>query len=289
MFASAKLGKAYLKVSAVISATLLLIICTLLLLSSWDALLSEKVKILSHIWNPATQEFGLLSMIYGSIAVCSIAMLIALPLGVSTAIYTSEFLSSRLRLPVKSFLELLAGIPSIIYGLIGIVILSPWLEFLFDINSGRTILAGGLLLAIMILPTIITLSDDALRNIPDKYRESSLSLGLYPFESIKNVLLPIAKTDLVGVTLLAIGRVLGETMAVMLVIGSIDRIPSPIYNFLDPGQTITSKLGREIPEAAFGSLHFSAMVFMGLCLLVFVLSLSSLALLKYKPEQRLYE
>jgi ABC-type phosphate transport system permease subunit len=174
--------------------------------------------------------------------------------------------------------------------LIGIVFLSIWVERAFDLQSGRTIFTGGLLLAVMVLPTIVTLSDDALHNVPQKYREAAKSLGFYRYEVIKNAVLPIAKTDIIGAALLALGRVLGETMAVMLVIGGIDRIPGSFFNVLVPGQTMTSKLGREIAETAFGSLHFSAMIFIGLILLVFVLLITMIALtFFYNPEHRLYE
>lgn len=164
------------------------------------------------------------------------------------------------------------------------------MEKLFDLQSGRTILTAGLLLAIMVLPTIIALSDEALHNVPQKYREAAGSLGLTRYEIVKSAVLPAARSDILGAVLLALGRALGETMAVMLVIGSIDKIPRSLFNFLAPGQTITSKLGREIAETAFGSLHFSAMICMGLILLVIGLLLTTIALMYvYNPERRLHE
>ncbi|RMF65716.1 MAG: phosphate ABC transporter permease subunit PstC, partial [Calditrichaeota bacterium] len=228
--------------------------------------------------------------LYGSLMVTFIALAIALPLGLLTAVFTSELLPGRFRIYVKSLLELLSGIPSIIYGLIGVAFFSVWVEKLFDLQSGRTILTGGLLLAVMVLPTITTLADDALHNVPRKYREAARGLGLYKYEVVKSAVLPNAKGEIVGAVLLALGRVLGETMAVMLVIGSIDKIPTSGFNVLVPGQTITSKLGREMAETAFGSLHFSALICMGLVLLLFVLLTTILALaFFYNPEQRLYE
>ena len=173
--------------------------------------------------------------------------------------------------------------------IIGIAFFSIWIQDIFNLQSGRTILTAGILLSIMILPTIITLTDDAFHHIPDKYRESAKGLGLYKFEIIKEILIPIAKPDLKAAILLAFGRALGETMAVMLVIGSIDKIPEPIYNWLSPGQTITSKLGREIAETSFGSVHFSAMIFMGLLLFILVLILTILSQNSLKSNGRLYE
>jgi phosphate ABC transporter permease protein PstC len=290
MSLSNKIGKSFVAGSAFLSAGIILVILLFLLANSWDAIRHSGVQLFALEWNPAREKFGILPMLYGSAAVLVVSLSIALPLGVTTAIFVSEILPRQARLYAKSLLELLAGIPSIIYGLIGVVFFSSWIEQLFDLQSGRTILTGGLLLAVMVLPTIITLSDDALQHVPQKYREAASSLGLYKFEVIRRAVLPMAKSDLIGAALLGMGRVLGETMAVMLVIGSIDKLPNPLTNLLVPGQTMTSKLGREIAETAFGSLHFSAMIFIGFLLLLFVVSVTVVALtFFYNPENRVYE
>jgi len=267
---------------------MLLIVATLLI-DSWPAISQTGWRLFTLEWNPPASEFGILPMLYGSAAVTTIALIIAVPLGVITAVFTSEMLPPRYRFYVKSLLEILAGIPSIIYGLIGIAFFSIWVRDLFDLQSDRTILTAGILLAIMVLPTVITLSDDALQNVPQKYREAAKGLGLYKYEIIRGAVLPIAKADIIGAVLLALGRALGETMAVMLVIGSIDKIPHPVFDFLVAGQTITSKLGREIPEGAFGSPHFSAMIFMGLLLLIANLLLTLIAQHYFSPGKRLDE
>jgi phosphate ABC transporter permease protein PstC len=282
-------GKTLVFTSTLISTGIILLILTVLLINSWDAVSQLGWGLFSLRWDPAAGQFGILSMLYGSLMVTAIALMIAVPLGLACAVYLSEILDDKHRFYVKSLLELLAGIPSIIYGLIGVAYFSVWIGNLFALQSGRTILTAGLLLAIMVLPTIITLSDDALHNVPQKYREAAKGLGLYRYEVIKGAVLPLAKSDITGAVLLALGRTLGETMAVMLVIGSIDKIPQPIFNILVPGQTITSKLGREIEEAAFGSLHFSTLIFMGLLLLVIVLVLTALAQHFFNSEQSLYE
>lgn len=275
--------------STFVSTVIILLIVTILFINSWQAITQTGWRLLTSAWNPSKAQFGILSMLYGSAMVTLLALGFALPLGVLTAVFVSEILPDRHRFAVKSLLELLAGIPSIIYGLIGVAFLSAWIGDLFDLRSGRTVLAAGILLAIMVLPTIITLSDDALHNVPQQYREAAHGLGLYKYEVIKSAVLPIAKADIMGAALLALGRALGETMAVMLVIGSIDKIPQPVFNVLVPGQTITSKLGREISESAFGSQHFSAMILMGLILLVIVLGLTTVAQHYFRPEQRLHE
>ena len=240
-------------------------------------------------WNPSNFKFGILSLLYGTAAVTFIALIIAVPLGVLSAVFTSEILNPKLRIYMKSILELLAGIPSIIFGLIGIAFLSTLVGNIFNLLSGRTILTAGILLSIMILPTIITLSDDALHNVPNHYRESAGSLGLYKYEMIIYLLFPIAKQDIIGSILLALGRAAGETMAVMLVIGGIDKIPKPFYNILMPAQTVTSKLGRELSESAFGSAHFSALVFAGFVLLLIVLIITIISQKLFNNEFRLYE
>ncbi len=286
---SGRIGRMYVMASAMVSTAMILLIVGILCLNSWTAVSEIGWGLFSLEWNFYAGQFGILSMLYGSIVVTLCALAIALPLGLLTAIFVSEMLAARYRLFVKSLLELLAGIPSIIYGLLGVAFLSVWIGDLFALQSGRTILTAGILLAIMILPTIITLTDDALQNVPKKYREAASGLGLYKYEVITRAVLPIARADIMGAVLLALGRALGETMAVMLVIGSIDKIPQPFFNFLNAGQTLTSKLGREIAETAFGSLHFSALLFMGVILLVVVLLLTVVAQHTFDPESRLYE
>lgn len=257
--------------------------------NSFDAISTVQFRLFSLTWFPTKHAFGVLPMVFGTLMVTIIALTIAVPIGLMTAIYSSEFVPKKYRVILKSLLELLAGIPSIIYGLIGIAFFSTWIQEWFNLQSGRTILTAGILLAIMILPTIITLVDDAFQSIPNMYRESAKGLGFYDFEVIGVSLLPIAKHDIIGAILLATGRALGETMAVMLVIGSIDKIPTPFLNILNPGQTITSKLGREVSETPIGSTHFSALIFMGLILLLIVLGLTIFAQLRFKSKRRLHE
>ena len=245
-----------------------------LLIQSHPALFASDLNLLSEVWDPAGGQYGIIPMIFGTLIIMSIAMIIALPLGVLSAIYIAETRSDRLKHILKSSLEVLAGIPSIVYGLIGVAYLSIWVAEGFELQTGRVILTAGLLLALMILPTIMTLSEDAISSVPRAYRENAASLGLYHYEIIKDIVLPAAKADIAGAALLALGRALGETMAVMLVIGSLDRLPSPLFNVLASSQTITSKLGREIAESAFGSTHFSVLVLMSLILVAFTLILT---------------
>ncbi len=269
-----RLAHTWIFLSAAVSSIVVALIVGFLILNSLDAVTGIGTGLFAQQWRPAAGQYGVLTMLYGSLAVTLIALAVAVPPGLFAAIFTSEILPARFWAPVKSLLEILAGIPSIIYGLIGVAFVSVWVGDLFALQSGRTILTAGLLLAVMILPTVITLTDDALHQVPSQYREAARGLGLYPYEVICSAVLPIARRDIAGAVLLALGRALGETMAVMLVIGSIDRLPEPLYNVLAPAQTITSKLGREVAEAAFGSMHFSALIFLGLMLLLTVLALT---------------
>lgn len=286
---NSKIGTAYIFLSLILSLGISLCLFAVLLIYSWDAIAQQGLALFTQVWHPASDQYGILSMLYGSAVVTFIALALAVPVGLLTAVYIAEILADKYRITIKSILELLAGIPSILYGLIGVAFVSTWLEHWFDLSSGRTILSAGLLLAIMILPTLITLAEDALHNVPAQYRETARGLGLYRYEIISHCVLPLAKPDIISAILLALGRALGETMAVMLVIGSIDKIPQPFFNLMMPGQTITSKLGREMEEAAFGSLHFSVLIFMGLILLLTVLILTVTAHNPLTSAERRYE
>lgn len=269
--------KTYCQFSAVTSIFIVGLILVTLLIQSGPVLLADNNGLLGTHWNPDEGLYGVLPMLFGSVFVMLIATSMAFPIGLMTAIYISETRSSKLRRFYKSILELLAGIPSIVYGLIGVAYLNIWVADAFDLQSGRIILTAGILLGIMILPTFLTLSEDAISSVPLKFRENAKSLGLYRHEIFKKVILPQAKSGIAGAGLLALGRALGETMAVMLVIGSLDRLPSPLFNPLSSGQTITSKLGREVGESAFGSVHFSALVFMSLILVCITIALTILS------------
>ncbi len=237
-------------------------------------------------WFPYESLYGLLPALVGSAWVMMIAMFFALPCGLAAAIVGSELLSKPWQSTLRLSVEILAGIPSVVYGLIGLWILLPWLQNTFDLITGHSLLAAGLLLAMMILPTIMVMSLDALRFVPQEQREAAASLGLDWNTRLITVLLPQAWPGIRSGVLLALGRALGETMAVMLVVGSLDKMPSPIYNILEPAQTLTSRIGREMGEAAFGSMHFSALMANGLILAIISMLLSFMVLRQRKAAQR---
>ena len=222
------------------------------------------------------ETYGALPMLYGSTLVTALACLLVLPLALAVAIFISEFLTSTSRRCVKAVLELLAGVPGIVYGLLGVSFLSLWIKDIFRLLDGNTLATAGCLLAIMILPTVLTLSEDAMRAVPAEYREIALGLGLSKWQMATGVVLPQALPGIMGAVLLGIGRAMGETIAVMLVVGSLDRIPEPWFNIFSSGQTIPSKLGREAAESIGEGMHWSALMALGLTLFIMVLLINFL-------------
>ncbi|MFQ5480373.1 MAG: phosphate ABC transporter permease subunit PstC [Thermodesulfobacteriota bacterium] len=258
-----------------ITLGLSVLILAFLFAQSLPVLLNEGTGFITgRQWYAAGDIYGALPMLYGTFTVTLIALLIAMPLGIGSAVITSEFLTGRTRHIVKSLMELLAAIPGVVYGLIGIVLLTTGVRDIFGLIDGNTIFTAGALLGIMILPTIMTLSDDAMRSVPGPLRREARALGLTGGETIRRVVLPGAMKGMAGAVLLGVSRAMGETISVMLVIGGMDRVPSPIYNVFTSGQSITSKLGREGAEALGMGLQWSALAGLGLMLFISVMALT---------------
>ncbi len=258
----------------------------LVLLFLWQSLPAWRHEGLGYVtgakWYFRSHTFGALPMIYGTLVVALIALLLSAPIGIGAAIFTAEFLPARPRLIIKVAIELLAGVPSVVYGLIGILLLRNWIYDLFarfDPLSGDTLLTAGVLLAVMILPTIMTLSDDALRSVPAEQRRAARGLGLTATEAIFSVSLPQAARGLIAALLLGLGRALGETIAVFLVVGRQDNnLPANLFSpraWLQAGQTLSSKLGGSETNIAYGDpLHWGAMVGLALLLMAMVLAVT---------------
>ncbi|QIF01321.1 phosphate ABC transporter permease subunit PstC [Roseimicrobium sp. ORNL1] len=229
-------------------------------------------------WFMRTHEFGAAPMILGTVLVSFTALLLAGPVGIGAAIFTSEFLPSRLRLTVKIIIELLAGVPAVVYGLLGILFLRNWIYDLltpFDPLSGDTLLTGAVLLAVMILPTVMTLADDALRSVPSAQRTAARGLGLNPTEVVLHVSLPQSARGLLAALLLGLGRALGEAIAVFLVVGRQDnQWPEKLLSInplIESGQTITTKLASSETNIAYGDpIHWGAICGLALILMLMV-------------------
>lgn len=235
-------------------------------------------------WFYRNALFGALPMIYGTAATSVLALLLAAPVGIGAALFTAEVLPARGRLAMKIGIELLAGVPSVVYGLLGILFLREWVYRAlapFDPLSGDSLLTAGLLLAVMALPTVMTLADDALRGVPAAQRHAARGLGLNRAETACFVVLPQAAPGILAALLLALGRALGETIAVFLVVGRQDnQWPANVFSLrplIEAGQTLTSKLGGSETNIAYGDpLHWGAMIGLGLLLLAMVGSVTCL-------------
>ena len=245
-------------------------------------------------WFYRQEQFGALSMIYGTVVVSFLALLLAAPIGIGSAVFSTEFLPNRLRFAVKVVIELLAGVPSVVYGLLGILFLRDWIYSAltpFDPLSGDTLLTAGILLAVMILPTVMTLSDDALRGVPAAQRSAARGLGLTHTEVILSICLPQAARGMVAAVLLALGRALGEAIAVFLVVGRQDnQWPANLFSLqplIEPGQTLTSKLASSETNIAYGDpLHWAAIISAGLVLLAMTIALTLIGTRLMRPKEQ---
>lgn len=211
---------------------------------------------------PAAQ-FGLLPLIAGTLWVSLVAILIALPFGLSVAIYMAELASPHVRNLLKPIIELLSGIPSVVYGFFGLVIVVPFIQRIFNLPVGESGLAGSIVLAIMALPTIITVAEDALRNCPRTMREASLALGASQWQTIYKVVIPFSISGITSGVVLGIGRAIGETMAVLMVTGNAAIIP---HSILTPLRTIPATIAAELGEAPVGGAHYKVLFLLGVVL-----------------------
>lgn len=224
-------------------------------------------------WNPtgSLPSYGVAALIIDTLLVTLGALIFAIPLGLATAVYLSYLAPPKIRDAVKPIIELLAGIPSVVYGFFGMVVLCNFLRTTLDIPSGFSWLAASVILGIMALPTIVSVSEDALFAVPKDYKEASLGLGATYWHTISRVLLPAAASGISAAIVLGMGRAIGETMAVMMVAGNAAIIPEPIWNVLSPVRTLTATLGIEMAEVATGTMHYYALFGVAVILLIIAL------------------
>ena len=239
-------------------------------------------EILSNIkWNPTGDPpiYGAFSLIVGTLLVTIGAMVIAIPLSLGSAIFISEIATPRMKSIIKPAIELLAGIPSVVFGFFGLMVLTTWLRVTFNQPSGESWLAGSILLGIMAIPTITSVAEDAISSVPREYKEGSFALGATRWQTISKVIIPCALSGVTAAIILGIGRAIGETMAVMMVCGNptYGLIPEPITNVFTPIKTLTSTLGIEMGEVASGSNHYYALFGLALILLIITLIVNVIA------------
>lgn len=237
---------------------------------------SLKEFLLGREWYPTSAPaalYGTLPLVLGTLWVSLGAILLALPIGLITAIYMAEMANEKLRKTLKPLIELLAGIPSVVYGFFGLVVLVPFIQTTFDLPVGETALAGSVILAIMALPTIVTISEDAIRTTPTSLREASLALGATRWQTILRVVLPYSRSGIIAASILGIGRAVGETMAVLMVTGNASVIP---HSFLQPVRTIPATIAAELGEAPYGGVHFKALFALGIILFIITFSFNTM-------------
>ncbi|MFO7697751.1 MAG: phosphate ABC transporter permease subunit PstC [Anaerolineae bacterium] len=222
-------------------------------------------------WYPTSDLYGTIPLLLGSLLITVVAMLIAFPLGVCTAVFIREIAPNWAREVLKPMIEVLAGIPSVVLGFFGMVILAPLVRETLGAPTGLTAFTGALVLAYMALPTIISVAEDALDAVPRSYRDAGLAMGATQWQTIWRVVVPAARSGILMALMLGMGRAIGETMAVMMVTGNAPRMPVELDAIFRPARTMTATIAAEMGEVASGSTHYH--VLFGIALILFVLVL----------------
>lgn len=233
--------------------------------------------IFSTKWYPTSEvnvRYGTFALIVGSFSVTALAMVIAVPFGLGAAIYVSEFCGPKQKETLKIIIELLAAIPSVVWGFIGLTVMSKLIVFVTGAPVGVNLLNGGIILALMSVPIIVSIGEDALKAVPDSFREASLALGTTRWQMVRRVLLPAAKNGLLAAVLLGVGRAVGETMAVLMATGHAVHIPGSL---VDSVRTLTANIAAELGEASSGSDHYRVLFLTGILLFVitFIVNLTA--------------
>jgi len=222
-------------------------------------------------WYPIEGYFGLLPLIGGSLLVTIGAALIAVPIGLATAIFIAEVAPRWLREILKPFIELLGGLPSVLLGFLGILVMAPFIRTSFNLPTGLSAFTGSLLLGAIAIPTIVSVAEDALDAVPRTYREAALAMGATEWQTIWRVTLPAARSGVLTAVMLGIGRALGETMTVMMVTGNAAVLPTSPLALFRPARTMTATIAAEMGEVANGSVHYHTLFLIGIVL--FLISL----------------
>lgn len=233
--------------------------------------------LLSTIWYPIESDFGVLPLILGSLVVTLGAALVGVPLGVLTAVYISEIAPRWAKEVLKPLIEILAGIPSVVLGFLGALVLAPFLRVSLNLPTGLTALTGALLLGGIAIPTIVSISEDALNTVPRAYREAALALGTTRWQSIWGVTVPAARSGILMAIMLGVGRTIGETMTVMMVTGNAPVMPDSFAILFSPIRTMTATIASEMGEVASGSPHYHVLFFIGIVLFLITLGVNVMA------------
>jgi phosphate transport system permease protein len=228
-------------------------------------------------WYPTSQtqpKFGVGALIVGTLSVTALAMVLAVPFGLGAAVFVSEFCPGKVKESLKIIIELLAAIPSVVWGFVGLSVMSPIIINTFHVPIGVNMFNGAILLALMSVPIMVSIGEDALKAVPDSYREAALALGATKWQIVYRVLLPAGKNGLLAAVLLGVGRAAGETMAVLMATGHSVRIPHSIF---DPVRTLTATIAAELGETSKGSDHYQVLFLIGILLfsITFIVNLAA--------------
>lgn len=228
-------------------------------------------------WFPTSQsqaKYGVGALIVGTLSVTTLAMVIAVPFGLGAAVFVSEFCAGKTKETLKVVIELLAAIPSVVWGFIGLTVMSPIIIKTFHVPIGVNMFNGALLLALMSVPIMVSIGEDALKAVPDSYREAAIAMGATKWQLVWRVLLPAARNGLLAAVLLGVGRAIGETMAVLMATGHSVRIPASIF---DPVRTLTATIAAELGETSKGSDHYQVLFLIGILLfsITFIVNLAA--------------
>jgi len=256
------------------SAVSVLVVITIFIIGQGTPIMFKyglKSFLAGQDWYPSEKSFGLLPMIVGSVVVTAGALIIGVPFGLACAVFLTEFSSKRLRSIIKPLIELLAGIPSVVYGFMGVVILVPFIRETFG-GPGFSVLAASVILGIMILPTVISISIDSLQAVPPAYRDGSLALGATRWQTVRMVLFPAARSGIIASIILGMGRAIGETMATIMIAGNAVETP---HSLLAPVRTLTSNIALEMGYAA--GEHREALFATGVILFIIIMILNTVA------------
>jgi len=228
-------------------------------------------SLFSSRWYPIEDYFGILPLIGGSIIITIGAIMIAVPFGIGTAVYLSEIAPRWIRDILKPFIEILGGLPSVVLGFLGMLVLAPFLRKLLDLPTGLTALTGAVLLGGIAIPTVVSVAEDALDAVPKSFRDASLAMGATEWQTIWRVTLPAARSGVLTSIMLGVGRAIGETMTVMMVTGNAPILPKGISDLFSPVRTMTATIAAEMGEVANGSVHYHILFLIGIVL--FLISL----------------
>ena len=256
-FSGDKIINSIIKVCGYSSILFVTLILLFLLREGLPALANVSLKnLFGTTWYPIEEYFGILPLILGTLLVTLGATLIALPFGIGTAVYLSEIAPRWMRSVLKPIIEILAGIPSVVLGFVGILVVVPFLRKFFNLPTGLTALTGSILLGLIAIPTIVSIAEDALNNVPPAFRQAALALGATRWETTWGVTVPAAKNGILTAVMLGVGRALGETMAVMMVTGNAPVMPLKWNSLFEPVRTMTATIASEMGEVATGSQHY---------------------------------